>query len=246
MNNTNKVKIYSLVDPRNNRIMYIGRTKARLSARLAGHCHDSRHKNGPKDKWIRELNDLKLKPIISMIEDVEEEIWREREIYWIAFYRQLNSTLCNLAKGGEGPCGLKRTEEYLLSMSERKSKPVYQLTLNFKIVKLHKSCRLASLEIGIADTNISRCAKEMGKYSCKGFIWIYEKDYLLWQSTETRINYTKNNGKKSRKVKQYTKNMKLVKEWNSIKELCKELSMNRIGILRARKQKKYYKNFFWI
>lgn len=47
------------------------------------------------------------KPIIELIEEVDNSIWQEREKYWISKY----SNLINLTEGGDGCLGFLHDEE---------------------------------------------------------------------------------------------------------------------------------------
>lgn len=61
-------KIYVLKDPRNGEPRYVGITQTSLTSRLSGHaCFSERFKDTAKSKWIRELYELGLKPIIELI-----------------------------------------------------------------------------------------------------------------------------------------------------------------------------------
>lgn len=93
--------IYALIDPRNtNVVRYIGFTKKTLERRLIEHLSDARrgHMNH-RCNWIRSLTKDNIRPIISIIEEVTEDNWQEREKYWIRFYKE---TLTNTTEGGEG------------------------------------------------------------------------------------------------------------------------------------------------
>lgn len=93
------LKIYALLDPRNNEIRYIGFTKGSLKDRLKDHIHTAKKRTTHKHKWITSLLEIGLKPIMLEIESVTLENWQEREKYWISFYRD---QLTNSTDGGEG------------------------------------------------------------------------------------------------------------------------------------------------
>lgn len=57
-------KIYSLIDPRNNEIKYIGRTSTSLERRLSSHLSDPKRKE--KYEWCQYLLKNNLKPIIRL------------------------------------------------------------------------------------------------------------------------------------------------------------------------------------
>jgi len=117
-------KIYKLTDPITNEIRYIGKTKNKLEKRLYEHCTiRNLSKRNNKNNWIKKLISLGLRPIIDLIEIVDNETnWQEREIYWIDFFIKLNCNLTNGTTGGDGGNGAKRSKEYIEKIIEIKRK----------------------------------------------------------------------------------------------------------------------------
>lgn len=240
------VKIYKLVDPRNNQVMYIGKTIGRLCNRMSVHIHCAKHDNTPRDIWIKELIDQGLKPEIKLIEKVNPEIWEDSEKYWINFYKKINSKLCNKAHGGGGPLGKYYSEDVILTRSEKQSKPVYQIDFNFNIVELHDSCKKAAKKIEITDVCISTSARSLGKKSAKGYIWIYLKDYPGWKKSEKRNSFFIDYSSYCKPICQYTKNDELVACWSSMKKAGEVLKYRWQGISRCViGDRKTYKKFIW-
>ena len=104
------IKIYSLNDPRDLSVRYVGKTISDLNTRLK--CHICRAKNSKKHThkhaWIKQLLALGLRPLINLIEVVGEDSWIDRERYWISHFKNLT----NLSKGGEsGFYGGKHSQE---------------------------------------------------------------------------------------------------------------------------------------
>lgn len=86
--------IYALVDPRDNKEFYIGRTED-IYQRFIQHlrCQD---KNDAKNARIRELQSLHLLPIMRTLEIVKDSaLAGEREAYWIRHFRYLGISLTN-------------------------------------------------------------------------------------------------------------------------------------------------------
>lgn len=106
-----KVKIYTLTDPRTNEIRYVGKTKYSLNKRLNSHLSDCKRYNFHNANWLKVLLSNNLKPSISLLEEVIEDNWIERERYWIKYYRELGCNLNNNTDGGEGHLGYKKSEE---------------------------------------------------------------------------------------------------------------------------------------
>lgn len=94
-----KVYIYTLADPRNNEIRYIGKAN-RISKRLKKHLGEK--SNSRRVKWISSLKKLGLKPIIEILEEVESIEWQYWEIFYINLFKTWNFDLVNGTTGGEG------------------------------------------------------------------------------------------------------------------------------------------------
>lgn len=92
--------IYILIDPRDNRIRYVGQT-SNIKLRYQKHCKRQQQKNH-RGNWLSLLHSLDLKPIMEVIEECSESVWADRETYWIKYYRELGCDLVNATDGGEG------------------------------------------------------------------------------------------------------------------------------------------------
>lgn len=106
----NTVYIYVLVDPRDDMIRYVGKT-INLRARYACHCCPKEGNGLYVKRWLKQLKDQNLYPVMELLEICTDDIWKEREIYWIAMGKELNWPITNLTKGGETTTGYKHTEE---------------------------------------------------------------------------------------------------------------------------------------
>jgi hypothetical protein len=62
-----KIIIYVLIDPRDLKVKYIGKTIRSLNDRLCVHIANSRKRNSKKDMWLKELSKLNSKPFIKKI-----------------------------------------------------------------------------------------------------------------------------------------------------------------------------------
>lgn len=113
-------RVYVLVDPRTSRIRYVGKTVKNIQARLCQHISYARNckNNSHRDRWIRSLLGNELRPIAKEVEICGVE-WPQRERFWIAYFRSKYDDLTNIADGGEGPAGAKRTAEQILANSIR-------------------------------------------------------------------------------------------------------------------------------
>jgi hypothetical protein len=99
-----KVKIYTLADPRNNEIRYVGKTVQSLEKRLCGHISAAitNKEHNYRSNWIKQLTNNNLLPIIELVESVDENIWEQTEQYWIAQFKAWNFSLVNMTEGGDG------------------------------------------------------------------------------------------------------------------------------------------------
>lgn len=110
------VFIYALCDKSG--VRYIGKS-INPQKRFKCHLYTS-FKFGGKEYWytrsiwIREHIDDVYQIILEVCGD---DNWEEREVYWIGYYSGL-VTLVNVAQGGKGTHGFKRSDEQCLRMSE--------------------------------------------------------------------------------------------------------------------------------
>lgn len=238
------VRIYKLLDPNNNSVMYVGKTIQTLKQRLRGHIHCGKHKSSKRDLWVNSLLLNKQLPIILLIEDVSENLWQEREIYWINYYKEINKDLTNSTIGGGGTYGFTRKEESNIKLSELKSKPIYQLDKKLNIIKEFKSCKEAQeitkiISISVAATNnLHRTAG--------GYIWVYKKDYDDFIKNPKKRNFIAIKPTLYKKIKQYDKNMNFIKEWESPTTAGRELNLSYRNICQAAGgYKKTYAGYIW-
>lgn len=134
VNDTRKVKIYILKHPDTLEVRYVGKTVRSLSRRLGNHIDNAKRRKHNKhlSNWILNILSNGKRPIIELIEEVDNSVWQERERYWITQY----PNLINLTEGGDGckgflhdevtkiKCGLpnigrKHTQEFKDAMSNR-------------------------------------------------------------------------------------------------------------------------------
>ena len=137
----NCVVIYILWDPRNNNKCYIGKANS-AKKRYYQHLAPSHlKKNTIKQTWLKKLKTLGLKPILEIIDEVNEVEWQFWERHYISLYKSWGFNLTNDPKclGGEaGPNlkGRKHSEEHKkklsLLMIERMKDPSERLRRSIK------------------------------------------------------------------------------------------------------------------
>ena len=131
VNDTRKVKIYILKHPDTLEVRYVGKTVRSLNRRLGNHIDNAKRSKHNKhlSNWILNILSNGKRPIIELIEEVDNSVWQERERYWITQY----PNLINLTEGGDGckgflhdeatkglpNIGRKHTQEFKDAMSNR-------------------------------------------------------------------------------------------------------------------------------
>ena len=136
------VYIYQLKNPMTDNIRYVGKTVQSLDSRLKKHIEESNQGlKTYKCNWIRKLLKENIIPDIETIEITDENMWKEREKYWIANYKKRGYNLTNSTNGGED------------GWSQRKNKIPWNKGLTAKI-----------------DERVAKHVKPMNKYisSIKG------------------------------------------------------------------------------
>lgn len=110
--------IYSLVDPRSDSIVYIGKTVRDVKARYRTHCSKSGYTNGRLKRIVEELRDIGLKLDCRILEKCNPEDVDAREIFHIAKAREDGLDLCNVLRGGNGPAPEVFSEPIRAAMSK--------------------------------------------------------------------------------------------------------------------------------
>lgn len=105
--------IYGLMDPRTQRVRYVGKSTTGLTRPKSHQCpsllaRDKTHKGN----WIRKLRVEKLSYVVVVFETVDDKTrLAAAERHWIHVLREAGQDLTNLTDGGDGPVGRVVTEE---------------------------------------------------------------------------------------------------------------------------------------
>ena len=111
--------IYCLTEPHSGEIRYVGKSN-KPAERLRHHLKDKTACH--RTVWLAKLSREGSRPIVVPLEECSEEIWQERERYWIAFLRKNGADLVNGTEGGEG--NINPSPEVRAKMSQaKKGKP---------------------------------------------------------------------------------------------------------------------------
>jgi hypothetical protein len=135
----NKIyKIYGLIDPRSNKLCYIGYTTQTLKNRLRQHLNPKDENMSKIAKLQRYLNkyDKKLS-IIEICNCKSEEEMYEKEIYYISHFKSLGYTLKNIQPGGK--ITINNNESY------RKFKKTHLKNKEFHKIKKCEESHLSKL-----------------------------------------------------------------------------------------------------
>ena len=95
------VFIYALQDPITKEVRYIGKTK-NLKMRFHNHMNKRHNEKTHKRNWIESLKSKKLKPIMLIIDEVNNDSWKFWEKYWINQFIVWGFNLVNHTSGGDG------------------------------------------------------------------------------------------------------------------------------------------------
>lgn len=93
--------IYSLTDPRNNEVFYVGQS-FNPKRRLTEHIYHSktleywRNTHNAKEMRIQAILEANAKPILEILEETTGLYADEREDHWAAFYRNQGHVLTNV------------------------------------------------------------------------------------------------------------------------------------------------------
>ena len=193
--------IYSLSSsetPEN--IRYVGKTN-NLKKRLKHHISIHNLKKGTfKDRWIKKELLLGNKILINTIEEVNEDNWQEKEIYWIAKYKELGFKLTNTTLGGI--CGNFTKEIKDKISSKRISKNLENKKEEIEFHKIHqienrwfgkRNCIECEKEIIHSGTTLSNIIILMRKSLNKKCLSCKRKERVLTQETKDKISLSKQN-----------------------------------------------------
>jgi hypothetical protein len=201
-----KVYIYTLEHPVTKEVRYIGKTK-NPKERFHNHCNRLHNQYSHKRNWINSLRNQGLKPVMNILDEIEESEWKYWEKFWIEQFRQWGFDLVNHTSGGDG-----------LTVGNQTS---------FK--KGQKPWNYGKAKPKILKGNVGKTENSIKNQFKPGFIpWnkgskgysTSKKGQFLSQTTKIKISNSLK-GKESNKkriIKQYNKNMELVKEYPSITE----------------------------
>jgi predicted GIY-YIG superfamily endonuclease len=190
-----KVYIYTLEHPITKEVRYIGKTK-NPKERFHNHCNRLHNQHSHKRNWINSLRNQSLKPVMNILDEIEESEWKYWEKYWIEQFRQWGFNLVNHTSGGDGltvgnqtsfkkgdipwnkgksPSLKTRNQirESLLGKPSCKKKQVIQYSLIDEIIQVFDSATEAAKFINGSDSHIISCCKG-SRNTHKKYKWKYK------------------------------------------------------------------------
>jgi hypothetical protein len=238
-----KTYIYSLNCPLDGTVKYIGKTNSPKD-RFRKHKSVADKNTGDnilKNKWIKQLLDQNLLPILNIIEEVDVSEWKVKEKFYIKLYKDNGVELFNICGGGNGP-SFGNSGSFVGNPPVK----VVCLTKDGEYVNTFDSVKEGKQFCGKSIYNVL-----IGKRKTSGgYIWIYKEKYdTLTDSMlndiikNANINNSSKNGistrwikgcsswnkgktgiisKRRKKVIQYSLDNEFIKEWECAKFVAEE------------------------
>lgn len=230
--------IYSLTDPLDNQVGYVGATSLLLNVRYSQHKHNALTKK-LKTKvsvWFREVVDKGVLPEIKHLEICKEEEWQEKEIYWISKFNNLNNT----KKGGTGVVLDRSVESKQRSINAHKI-PVVLLDKEFNLIKDFNSCSECADYLKLGVTAIANALSKNGSRCLKnGLVVCTKHDYVSG-------NYSKIYKGIYKTTYQFDLNGNFIKQFNTVNEAFQEVKPSKYhsGIFQAARDNLKCGNYLW-
>lgn len=216
------IYVYVLTDPRTGDVRYVGVTD-NPKKRLQGHIRDVKREKTHKANWIKSLLRDGLNPIMTLIDETDNENWQQCEIGWIAHYRAMGCNLVNSTDGGDGV--RNPSEETRKRMSESAKVKIF--------TNEHRR------KIGDKSRGVPRSKETRRKIS--------ESKKGIPRDKKTVQKMAKNNPNK-KAVLQYDSFGHFIKQWDSGRKASRELGIHQGHIGKCCQKKPKYKTvggFIW-
>ena len=191
-----KTYIYTLEDPRNGEIKYIGKSnnpKKRYNTHINCQVKNKSHCNN----WIKGLKKKDLKPILTVIDEIDGD-WEWLEQYWIEQFKHWGFTLVNHTKGGEGTYGA----------GEWNNVPVTLFTKEGILIKQFESQKACAKYLNTTSENVTAC--------------VSGRNILLLKKYQVRLGNLNKNIEPAPSYKVYEWVNKPSVHWRSKKVKCVE------------------------
>lgn len=160
--------IYCLLDPRDGATRYVGKAND-PDVRYKNHLNKAKDKETDKKKWVNELKQLGMKPILNVIASVPKNNWRFWEFIYVQAYKKIGCDLLNHTVGGEGATFANKTS--------------YKKGHNAKVVVQLNKCGIHVNTFSSVQDAVNIFGKSLdsvlhGKTkTAYGFLWLYKDVY---------------------------------------------------------------------
>lgn len=211
--------IYGLVDPRDNRIRYIGKTIS-PKKRLYSHIYETKIFSHRKSNWVKSLLNMGLKPTMVILKVCPLSEFEKYETEYIKLYK--DNDLTNSDESGQGNKGRKR--DIIEGAAKKMSKTVYQFDLSGNFIGEFKSVREASRVLKLNHAYIVRCCNGEFKHTNQ-FIFRYDRN------SEIEKIEIPNAVKKS--VVELDSDGIVIAEWKSIMDCSRETGIDNGNLSRV-------------
>lgn len=211
------VTIYALIDPNDQQIRYVGKTKHCPEKRLQNHLYEKSKTH--KCNWIKSLNGEV--PELLILDIVSENNWIFWEQYWISQCKSWGFKLTNATIGGEGGSGLKHSEERKQQISNMNKGRIISRETRLKISEGNKG-------------------KKKSEEHCKNLSISHQG------LSPSRLAIENSAIRRLTKIIQLDENYVFIKEWKSLKEAAFFYNVNPSSISHCcAGRKKKIKGFIW-
>lgn len=166
--------IYTLSDPNNKKVKYIGKTN-NIKRRFLSHLSNNQlSKSTKKNNWIISLLRKNQLPIIEVLDEVDSELVDFFEIFYISLFKSWGFDLVNGTYGGDGFDWTGRNHNELSKLKNKLNSPsrksVAQFDLEGNLINKYHSIREAALSVNGDRSHISKACNGKQKTSY-GFKW---------------------------------------------------------------------------
>lgn len=238
--------IYTLSDPNNGIVRYIGKTN-NIKKRLQKHLSNN-HLSSPtkKNNWIISLIRKDMIPIIEVLDEVDSNDIDFYEVFYISLFKSWGFDLLNGTDGGDGYDWSGRKHKKSSNIKNRMNSPhrksVAKLDMNGNILEKYHSLREAGLKNNINKAHISKVCRGIQKTS-GGFKWMF-----IDRITEVKVDEVKKRiiYKKPR-IDSRMKKVKVFDLKGNLLDVCRSLTQASIKynchislIKKCCDEKKYY------
>ena len=254
--------VYSLLDPNDGIVRYIGITTLTAKKRFAIHLKDAKTKRrkslylSKKEKWLLDLCEKNKRPIIvTLFTDLSKSEAEKIEKQLIALYKRVSEggILYNVQEGGNFYSDMATpwnkgkhncySEEFLLNnrLNQPNSKKVYRFTKEGELVDVWNSTREMCETLSFDRRAVMRCLhKEANFISHKGYMFNYENTPPQYVNKSTLATY--HNSPHAKSILVTFKNGQQIK-FNSIKEAAEKLEIHASCISSVMKTTQSYKQY---